>query len=504
MIHTTESNLHKSVNYADLILSALRRRPDHIAFRFTDEGGTRRDLTYRKTAEQIIRTAAAFGRLGLTPGNGIALLSGPRPEAFIVMAAACLAGLRYVALHPLSTADSDRIILQDSSADLVLVDSTRFPDRANPAGTRVVTLTELDNLVAEAHPAADDPRGPALYLFYTGGTTGEPKGVMLRDRSLVANAWASCSWTWPPQTNFLITTPMSHAAGLLIAPGLLHGASFEIHATFDLERVFRAIENDKVTASFFVPTMLYALLDHPRTAETDLSSLRWILYGAAPIDPTRLLQARKVLGPILSQHYGQAEAPNALTVLDPTEHSDDPAALASCGRPMPGIEISVRNPEGKEVAPGDPGELCARGPLVMDGYWNKPEQTATALRDGWLHTGDVARVDESGLITIVDRIKDTIISGGFNVYPREVEDALGSHPAVAASAVYGLPDHQWGEAVTAAVILRPGHAVSKAELSAHVRTVKGALWVPKRIEFRQELPLTALDKVDKKKLREQA
>ncbi|SCF61623.1 AMP-binding enzyme C-terminal domain-containing protein [Streptomyces sp. Ncost-T10-10d] len=180
-----------------------------------------------------------------------------------------------------------------------------------------------------------------------------------------------------------------------------------------------------------------------------------------PRDPA-LRQAYRLLGPVLSQHYGQAEAPNALTVLDPAEHRDDPTVLGSCGRPMPGVEITLRDPHGREVPAGEPGELCVRGPLVMDGYWNKPEQTAAALEGGRLHTGDVARRDDNGLITIIDRIKDTIITGGFNVYPREVEDTLATHRAVAAVAVYGTPDPHWGEAVTAAVVLHPGQHATPA------------------------------------------
>jgi fatty-acyl-CoA synthase len=489
--------------YADLILSALRRRPEHTAFRFTGDDGTKHAWTYGETAERIERTAAAFGRLGLTPGKGIALLCGPNPQAFTVMAAACLAGLRYTALHPLATADTDRTILRDSASDYLVVDDLRFAARAHPDDTETITLAELDRLTTDTPPGPDDPRGPALYLFYTGGTTGEPKGVMLRDRSLLANAWACSTWAWSSDTHFLITTPMSHAAGLLVAPGLLRGASFELHPSFDPDRVIDAFEHDGVSATFVVPTMLYALLDHPRLPAADLSGLDWVLYGAAPADPARLAQARRILGPVLSQHYGQAEAPNALTVLDPAEHRDDPRVLGSCGRPMPGVEIALLDPHGREVAVGEPGELCVRGPLVMDGYWNKPEQTAATLEGGWLHTGDVARRDDTGLITIIDRIKDTIITGGFNVYPREVEDALATHPAVAASAVYGTPDPRWGEAVTATVVLRPGQQATPADLTDHVRARKGALWAPKLLRLADSLPLTALGKVDRKELRNQ-
>ncbi|MFI1380308.1 AMP-binding protein [Embleya sp. NPDC020886] len=497
--------VHHDAGYARLVLSALRRHPDREAFRW-HEDGRRHTLTYRATADRIERVAAVLGRHGPAPDRAVALLTGPRPEAFTVMVAACLAGVRFTALHPLGSSENDAYVLRDSGADLLVVDDTRFADRAAAAsaGTRVLTLSELADLAEHIVPTPRDPRGPARYLFYTGGTTGEPKGVVLGDRSLTANAWAGTTWAWPERTTFLVTTPMSHAAGLLIAPGLLRGATFVIHPGFDPDRVLDAIEHEGVNTTFVVPTMLYTLLDHPRTRTADLSALAWILYGAAPTSPTRLLQARDRFGPILSQHYGQAEAPNALTVLDPDEHRDDDlAVLASCGRPIPGTEIVLLDPDGHPVAAGEPGEICVRGPLVMDGYWNKPDQTRAALRDGWLHTGDIARADPSGRLTIVDRLKDVIITGGFNVYPREVEDVLAEHPAVAYCAVYGEPDPHWGEAVAAAVVLHPGHDVSAGELADHVRRAKGGVWTPKHISLRETLPLTALGKVDKKALRAQ-
>ncbi|GCD97899.1 AMP-binding protein [Embleya hyalina] len=497
--------VHHDGGYARLILSALRRRPDREAFRWTEDGRSH-TLTYGATAERIERIAAVLGRHGPAPERALALLTGPRPEAFTIMAAACLAGVRFTALHPLGSRENDAYVLRDSGADLLVVDDTRFADRAaaaRAAATRVVTLSELADLAEDIDttPAAGDRRGPADYLFYTGGTTGEPKGVVLGDRSLTANAWAGTTWAWPERTTFLVTTPMSHAAGLLIAPGLLRGATFVIHPGFDPDRVLDAVEHDGVNATFVVPTMLYTLLDHPRTPTADLSALAWILYGAAPTSPARLIQARQRFGPVLSQHYGQAEAPNALTVLDPDEHHDDPAVLVSCGRPVPGCEIRLLDHDGNPVPVGEPGEVCVRGPLVMDGYWNKPDQTRAALRDGWLHTGDIARADASGRLTIVDRIKDVVITGGFNVYPREVEDVLSDHPAVAHCAVYGEPDPHWGEAVVAAVVLHDGHDVSPDELADHVRRTKGGVWTPKHISVHETLPLTALGKVDKKALR---
>jgi fatty-acyl-CoA synthase len=499
------ADVHRSPSYADLILSALDRRPERTAFRWR-EGDEPHSLTYSETAAQIRGIATALTALHLPETGAVALLTGPRPEAFTIMAAACHAGIRFTALHPLATAHDDDYLLRDSGAAVLIVDDHAFAERAAAASThvRVMTISELLALADQAS-GAETRRGSACYLFYTGGTTGEPKGVILPDRSLVANAHASLSWDWPRDTQFLLTTPMSHAAGLLVAPGLLHGATFHIHAAFNPESVLRAIEHDGVNTTFVVPTMLYALLDHPHLPDADLSGLRWILYGAAPTTPSRLIEARSRFGNVLTQHYGQAEAPNALTMLDRDEHAtDDHDRLASCGRPMPGVHVALLDGSGAEVQPGAPGELCVRGPLVMDGYWNKPEQTADALRGGWLHTGDVAVRAEDGLITIVDRLKDLIITGGFNVYSREVETVLATHPAVASCAVYGVPDERWGEIVVAAVVLRDGCDASPEELMEHVRAVKGAVWAPKRVQLRSSLPLTSIGKFDKRALREAA
>ena len=498
------SELHSPPRYADLILAALNAHPGRAAFHWSD-GSRRQKQTYGQTAEQILRLSSVLSGLGLDHTAGISLLTGPRPEAFTFMAASCHAGIRFSALHPMATRHDDDYVLRDSGCAVLLVDDTdaRFDERAQSAAS-AVTVVPLTEFVASAQRSqpSTEPAKQATYLFYTGGTTGEPKGVILRDRSLTANAWASATWPWPPDTRFLISTPMSHAAGLLVAPGLMRDAEFCIQERFEPARVREAIESDGVNATFMVPTMLYALLDHLRAENKDLQGLKWLLYGAAPTIPARIIEARERLGPVLTQHYGQAEAPNALTMLAQDAHlTDDQAILASCGRPMPGVQLALLNEVGDPVPTGSPGELCVRGPLVMDGYWNKPEQTAAALADGWLHTGDLAVRDSSGNISIVDRLKDLIITGGFNVYPREVENALNAHPAVATCAVYGEPDDRWGESVVAAVVLKADHDTSAEELTSHVRSVKGSVWAPKRIDFYERLPVTALGKMDKQHMR---
>jgi fatty-acyl-CoA synthase len=268
--------------------------------------------------------------------------------------------------------------------------------------------------------------------------------------------------------------------------------------------VLETIEKYRITATMLVPTMLYVLLDHPALATTDVSSLKTIYYGAAAISPTRLKEAIERFGPIFFQFFGQTECPMCITSLRKEDH--DPTnleRLASCGRPVPWLHVALLDDAGNEVPVGEPGEICVRGPLVMAGYWKKPEQTAEALADGWLHTGDIARRDADGFYYIVDRKKDMIVSGGFNVFPREVEDVISAHPAVAAVAVIGVPDEKWGEAVKAVVVTRPGASVASEELISLVKDHKGSIHAPKSVDFVEALPVSALGKADKKALRAQ-
>jgi fatty-acyl-CoA synthase len=248
--------------------------------------------------------------------------------------------------------------------------------------------------------------------------------------------------------------------------------------------------------------MIYVMLDHPRMSSADLASLDVLYYGAAAMSPSRLQEGIERLGPVFFQFYGQAECPMTITVLRKEEHRlGDLARLATCGRPVPWLDVALLDDEGQVVDQGAPGEICVRGPLVMKEYLNKPEQTAEAFRFGWLHTGDVARADEEGFYTIVDRKKDMIVTGGFNVFPRELEDVLSSHPAVSAAAVIGIPDEKWGEAVKAVVVRRPGADVVEEELIALVKERKGSVSAPKSVDFVDAIPLSPLGKPDKKALR---
>ena len=370
--------------------------------------------------------------------------------------------------------------------------------------------TDYLALCAEFEPEPLEPVDVApddlATVVYTGGTTGKPKGVVMPHR-----VWACMTmiqiaeWEFPDPLRMLIATPLSHAAMSLLAPVVVKGGSFTVMDAFDPDEFLGIIEREEITATMIVPVMLYAIQACSSYETADVSSLQTVFYGASPMSPAKLEAAITRWGSRFFQFYGQTEAPMVAAHLKKAEHDlSRPLRLSSCGRPTPWIKLALLDEQGHSVAHGEVGEICIRGPLVMAGYKDLPDETASALMGDWLHTGDVGRFDEDGFLYIVDRTKDMIISGGFNVFPREVEDVLSAHPAVSVAMVIGVPDDKWGEAVKAVVVLRPGFEPSDdltAELKALVKEAKGATHSPKTIDYATEIPLTPVGKPDKKQLR---
>jgi fatty-acyl-CoA synthase len=447
------------------------------------------------------------------------VLSGNRADAWAAIAACMVMGLRYTPLHPMAAEGDHAFIIEDAEIDALIVEAGKFTPRGLAIQKRVPGLKHLLSFgavegardllaeLADAVPAPlvdDSAVDDIAWLAYTGGTTGRSKGVMLPHRVLVAMSMAIVAdWDWPAEIRYLAATPISHAAGITLFPVMLRGGFSRLVQGFDAENYCRAVQEEKITATFLVPTLIYALIDAPALrAKYDLSSLQTIVYGAAPMSPDRLREGIAIFGNCFVQLYGQTEAPQVITTMRKIDHdAGKPGRLGSCGRANPMVEVKLFDAEMREVAIGEPGEICVRGSLVMDGYWKRPEATEETLRGGWLHTGDVAVKDAEGYFYIVDRTKDMIISGGFNIYPREVEDALMAHPAVASACVIGIPDEKWGEAVKAFVVLKPGANNDAAELQAHVKDRRGAPWSPKTIDFIAEIPVTGLGKLDRKALR---
>ena len=511
----TDTSLYQGSTYFDLILQGLRRWPEREAI--VDASGL--GLSYAQLEQRIWQIARVLRDAGLKPGDGVAQLAANRVDTFATMAAVLGNGMRYTPLHPMGSLEDQLFILEDAEISALVIDVPYFAERGAElnagADERLQLYTLGPSDIGNDLPALAEQAEPEVlnelpgyediaWVTYTGGTTGKPKGVIMTQGSMAAKSLISMAeWQWPQEIRYLASSPISHAAGFLLIPTFLNGGKVYLTAGFNPDQVLDLVENERVNTLFLVPTMIYVLMDHPRTREADLSSIESIIYASAPMSPTRLKEALELFGPVMMQCYGQTECIH-LTMMRKEEHRlDKPERLASCGKPPAGIRMALLDGEGSEVARGEIGEVCIRSQAVMRGYWKRPEQTAETLEGGWLHTGDLAYQDEEGFYYLVDRAKDMIISGGFNVYPKEVEDVLTAHPGVAMAAVIGVPDEKWGEKVVAVVVPRPGENVDATTLVELVKDKKGAIQAPKQVDFVEGLPQTALGKTDKKALRKQ-
>src|SRR5271166_1376501 len=504
--------VHSTPTVGAQALRALGRYPHRTAFSWP--GGS---ITYRGAIEQIGRMQRVLMNAGVSPHARVALLSANRADAWCVGVAAQISRMATTWLHPLASLDDQVDQIEDSEAEILVIDTDAFRQRggelaARAAGVRrVFTLgraeygVDIGSAIETVGGAtAKDLAGPddVAALSYTGGTTGKSKGALRRHRELAGFASAVLSsFEIPDNPRFLAVAPISHVAGTKVLPTLMRGGAVHLLKGFDPGAVLAAIARERINFTLFVPTMIYVLLDHPSLSGTDLTSLELLLYGASPISPSRLFEGLERIGPVFSQLYGQTEC-YPISVLRKADHGRHAQDLAlSCGFPVDACEVKILDDADHEVAVGEPGEICVRSPYVMAEYWKRPEQTASALRNGWLHTDDIARADDRGYLFILDRKKDMIISGGFNIYPREVEDVLVAHPGVLMAAVMGAPDDKWGEAVTAFVVARGDTPPPAQELIDFVKQRRASAHAPKHIEFVAQLPLTGVGKIDKKKLR---
>ncbi|GLC92307.1 acyl-CoA synthetase [Cupriavidus sp. TA19] len=505
------SRVHGGATVGQLYATALRARPGVPAIVGDDI-----TLGYDELAQLCARLARLFAARGLARQDAVAFLVGNRAEAVAAIIAAQLAGLKNVSLHPMASEADHAFVLQEAGVTALVVDNARFAERARAlAGARAVQVLPLDDgefgpglaSVAAAMDGADyipgDDPTEISKISFTGGTTGRSKGILHTHRTTVTVLqYMLATYEWPAQVRYLVTTPISHASGAMILPTLLRGGTVYLCDKFSPADFLRRVAQDRINLTFLVPTQIYGVLDCDGLDTADLSSLELVLYGAAPIAPVRLADALRRIGPVFGQIYGQAEAPMCISYLPRADHDPDrPERLRSCGKVIAGNQVRLLDADLREVAPGEVGELCVRGPLVMESYLNRPEENAKVFASDWLHTGDMARCDSEGYLYLVDRAKDMIISGGFNVYPSEVEHCLAQHPAIAMSAVIGIPDAKWGESVTAIVVTRPGAALTEADVIGHVTQHKGVVNAPKQVVFAEELPLTALGKIDRKAIR---
>ncbi len=510
-------NLHDMPLMPHLIIEGLNRYGDRPCLYLGDTVAT-----YAEVRARTSQYVQALKSKGLGVGSKVAVISGNRPEVLFNMAAGMITGVCTTALHPLGSADDHAYMLNDAGIETLVYDPSVFEQRARELKEKVPGLKNLlafgPSEVGEDYTALADRFTPAPLVapditpetlntvVYTGGTTGKPKGVLQPYRSAAYMTMIQMAeWELPEEIRFLIATPLSHAAAAVFVPTLQKGGALYVMKGFTPDSFFDMVEKHEITTTFLVPVMIYALLDSPRGKTADISSLETLIYGASPMSPARLKEGIERWGQIFFQFFGQSEAPMVLTHLKKKDHDlSKPERLSSAGRPTPWVHLALLDDQNQPVKPGEPGEICVRGPLVMQGYHNLPEQTAETLAGGWLHTGDVGRFDEDGFLYIVDRKKDMIVTGGFNVFPREIEDVIATHPAVAQVAVIGVPDERWGESVKAVVVVRKDAKASPElaeELMALVKDKKGSVQAPKSVDFAESIPLSALAKPDKKALR---
>ena len=458
--------------------------------------------TFRELHDRVGRIAAALSRLGFRAGDRLAILLPNEPEYLEWIYACAWLGVIAVPLNTrLSVTEIDHILADATPRGLIRHSSLPTPT-VQPPFQLVADRNPLD-VPADSHPEAIYDPDSLLALIYTSGTTGQPKGAMLSHANILADVNNGNYWMpYHERGVYLHAAPLFHVADfpvLFAAPAF--GACQVTISKFSPQSFCETVQRERVTRTVLVPTMINMLTQFADVEKYDLTSLKQLGYGGSPMAPELIHRTREVLpGVKLVQVYGLTEA-GFLTGLTDAEHTAD--KLMSCGRTCPGVDVRVFDESGKEVEAGQRGELVARGANIMRGYWNNPEETSRAFRDGAFRTGDVGYQDATGYFYILDRLKDMIVTGGENVYSGEVEAVIYQHPAVTEAAVFGIPDPQWGELVMAVVRLKTGITLSANELIAHCRRSLGSYKVPRRVEFSEtELPKSGSGKILKRILRD--
>ena len=510
------------MNIGQLLTKSAQTFPENLAIAYGSK-----ELTYAEFNARANRLANGLDALGVQQGDNVAVLMYNCPEMLESMFACFKTGCGVIPinfrLHPKEFA----FIIDHSEAKVAIISPEfnesildirktipQVDDVISVCGTQPPFLDYETVLSAESDRFEDADVDPddVAWLFYTSGTTGQPKGAMLTHRNLLGmtmNFYADMCPGFGPNDVALHAAPLSHGSGCYALPNVGKAAANVIldAKSFDPEQVLKTIEAYHVTNMFAAPTMIKLLIDSPAVDRYDHSSLKALNYGGAPMLVEDLMQAMQKLGPCLVQLYGQAESPMTITYLSHGDHlldgdTDQMKRLASAGIPRTNVEVKIVDADDNELLTGEMGEIVTRSDLVMKGYWRDPQATAETLRNGWLHTGDMGYIDRSGYLFLMDRSKDLIISGGENVYPREIEEVIVRHPAVREVAVIGIPDPVWGESIKAVVSLVPDGKVTETELidfcTAHIARYKR----PKSIDFMEALPKNNYGKIVKRELRE--
>ena len=492
----------------------------------TTDGETR---TYAEVQGASRRIADALERHGVEPGQSVAILSANDPTAFTCVFGISRAGAVWCPINPRNEAAENRELLDlfDCTALLFQASFAPLVEAMAPHLPKLSLLVCLDGDADGAlpwqqflHGVPDDPVGTRApnpvaesgvadlaMIVGTGGTTGTPKGVMLTNANLeTMTALTLMGYPFAGRPTYLALAPLTHAAGVLCFPVLALGGEIVIMRAPDVGGFLGLVEKHRVTHTFLPPTLIYMVLGHEALDTTDLSSLQCFWYGAAPMSVARLEEALNRIGPVMAQLFGQTEAPMMISMMRPEDHlgrdgMPDRNRLASAGRPAPLVQVAILDEEGHEQDGSQRGEICVRSSLVMAGYYKNPEATAEAGKYGWHHTGDIGFLDREGFLHIVDRAKDMIITGGFNVYSTEVEQALLAHPDIQDAAVIGVPDEKWGERVVAVVQPYAGGSADPDAVRAFVRERIGGVKAPKQVLVWGDLPRSKVGKVLKTDIR---
>lgn len=496
----------------DLIYRATAYNPDAVA---VEAPGVA--LTYGDLMTRVDALARALQSVDPEPQSRVGICAYNTVEHLTALLAVMAAEKIWVPLNPL---DSDRDLATKVSAarpSLVVADENCLA-KIDPGPANVVIgardadgiragAPDIEDLIARHRGEKPRRQGlsPSLTqaIKFTGGSSGKPKGVLQPYRAWVAGASSMVhAFGFSAADRYLMAAPLTHGTSCYVTPILAVGGTLVfMQGKTTPEKVLDAFRQESVTASFLPPTLIYMMMQAMESESSRFERLRLLIYGAAIMPPEKIRQARATFGPVIATNYGLTEAPQIITALTPDEASDE-STIASVGRSSFMTRVGIMNPAGELLGPGDQGEIVVGGDLLMSGYLDSPEQTAEALVDGWLHTGDVGCLDDRGYLYLKDRLKDVIISGGFNVYPSDVEAALAAHPAIHECVVFGRPDEKWGEAVQAAVELREGAKADAEDIIAFAKRQIGSVQAPKQVHFLDSLPRSAVGKVQRRAVRE--
>ena len=509
------------MNVGDLLTRTAQRYPDRPAWLQADLR-----ISFKDAERRVNALANSLVEVGGNHGDRVGMLLPNCYQGLETILAPMKARMAVVPLNIRLHPREHEFILNDSGC-FALVYDAGFKEQVDAMRPSLETVkhyicvgkgTDSDHsfeeLVGTGDPLPPGESGAAddlAWVFYTSGTTGQPKGAMLSHRNLLAmmNNFLLDINPAVPDDVLLHAAPITHGSGMCLFHNIARGAAsaFPAGSSFDPAGIFDAVEQYRVTTMFLAPTMVNILVASPDKSRHDLSSLHTIIYGGSPMYTEHLLEAIRSLGNIFVQVYGLGESPMTITTLPKEEHlvandTERERRLTSAGREVTGVRVRVVDERDKELPSGESGQIVVRSDLVMKGYWNRPEANAEALRGGWFHTGDVGFLDSDGYLFITDRMKDMIISGGANVYPREVEEVISQHPAVAEVAVIGVPDDKWGEAVKALVVLKSGAQAEPGEIISYCKDNLASYKKPQSVEFLSSLPKNAYGKVLKRELRE--